>query len=100
MQKWQARGLLFSVFMVTFLPNLTRVMFSNLRIGDEVAVMPAIGADPSETMEIVRATYVGAVMVQVADGRTFANSGRCLNNIRCIEPVTDEHRRAIKHTAG
>jgi hypothetical protein len=73
-------------------------MLSTLQAHDEVAVLPAIGAPASETLEIARVHYVGVALIALADGRTFAREdgvgiGRSPG---CVVPATNAHRECIR----
>ena len=72
-------------------------MLFNLVPGNEVAVMPAIGADPSDVLEIAQILHCGPIITQLTDGRLFATAGgRGLNNPNCIETARKAHRDALK----
>ncbi len=70
---------------------------SHLVPGDDVAILPNLQAEPSEILGIGAVFYVGAVYIQLADGRMYATIGgtalRAGSN-DCIVPLTDTHRAA------
>jgi hypothetical protein len=71
-----------------------------LKVGDEVAVMPAIYSPPHQVIEIAKVTYAGEIFVRLSDGRLFATiGGRGLDNKWQLAMVTDAHRLALQHRA-
>ena len=68
---------------------------SILRAGDEVAILPYVWAAASEVLEIVKIHFAGAVITELADGRTFATGvGVGFNNTCFMTRATEEHRAA------
>ena len=69
-----------------------------LKSGDEVAVLPQVGALSGDVLDISTVVYVGPKLIEVADGRIyFADDGRSLHDAEhdCIVPATEEHRSAL-----
>jgi hypothetical protein len=72
---------------------------SRLKVEDEVAVMPIDAASPADVLKIDRVAHVGHVFIRTEDERMYAAvDGVDMGALRClrIEPVTDEHRAAIR----
>jgi hypothetical protein len=68
----------------------------NIKVGDEVAILPRLGAAADEVLGILKVRHVGPVFVEVTDGRMYATLGLLgLNTDGCIAEVTDEHRQAL-----
>ena len=69
---------------------------SILKNGDEVAILPNESAAPSEVLEIVKVSFAGSVITELADGRMFATGvGVGFNNNSFMTRVTEEHRAAL-----
>ena len=68
----------------------------SLEDGDEIAIMPRVGALPCEVLGIAIVTHAGEVFIEIEDGRMYAtSSGKGLNNSGCIAMITHEHRAAL-----
>jgi hypothetical protein len=69
--------------------------------GHEVAIMPNRTSRPADVLEIAKVHRVGAVFIQLIDGRMFATiGGRGLNTGGYLVPLTDSHRDAMLAKAG
>lgn len=76
------------------------MQFFYLKIGDEVAVMPAVYSPPQEVIDIAKVTYAGEIFVQLSDGQLFATiGGRGLDNKWQLALVTEAHRLALQRRA-
>src|SRR5262245_27357254 len=76
---------------------------SRLKVEDEVAVMPIDATSPADVLKIDRVAHVGHVFIRTNDERMYAAvDGSDMGVLRClrIEPVTDEHRAAIRRRQG
>ncbi|HEY2826095.1 MAG TPA: hypothetical protein VGJ04_00725 [Pirellulales bacterium] len=74
-------------------------MFSHLKPGDQVAVLPGASSPAEDVLEIAPVSYVGPVYIQLVDGRNHATlGGKSLLEkvVTYIMPVTDEHRAAME----
>jgi hypothetical protein len=74
-------------------------MFSHLKPGDFVAIMPYESAPASDVLEIMPVSNAGNVYIQLVDGRYYSTlGGKSLlaKQITYIMPVTDEHRAALE----
>ena len=72
---------------------------NSLKCGDEVAVLPQMGAAPRDVLDIAIVAYAGSHLIEVADGRIFyADDGRSFHDMQdeCIVPATEVHRSAFR----
>jgi len=75
-------------------------MFSLLKPGEFVAIMPRESAPASEVLEIAPVSYAGNVYIQLVDGRNYSSCrGKSLlaKQVTYIVPATHEHRAALKY---
>jgi hypothetical protein len=72
---------------------------SRLEVEDEVAVLPVHSESPADVIKLERVVHVGHIFIRTIDQRMYAavdgvNMGG-QGHLR-IEPVTEEHRAAIR----
>jgi hypothetical protein len=73
-------------------------MFSSIKPGDEVAIMPSATSPAGDVLGIARVVVVSAVYIQLDEGRMYATiGGKSLltKPVTYIVPATDEHRAAL-----
>ena len=67
-----------------------------IKVGDEVAILPRAGALASDAIDLANVHSVKSVLIQLQDGRMFATIGlKGLNTPGTITLATDEHRQAV-----
>jgi hypothetical protein len=74
-------------------------MFSHLKPGDLVAVMPSDSSPAADVLEIAPALLAGGIYVQLMDGRMYCTRGGesiSTRKLTFIVPVTDEHWVALE----
>ena len=72
-------------------------MFSSIKPGDEVAIMPSTTSPCGDVLEIARIVTVNAVYIQIEAGRMYATiGGKSLltKAVTYIVPATDVYRAA------
>jgi hypothetical protein len=73
-------------------------MFSSIKPGDEVAIMPSATSPSGDVLEIARIAVASAVYIQLDAGRMYATiGGKSLlaKPVTYIVPATDVHREAL-----
>jgi hypothetical protein len=76
---------------------VTHTIYYDLKIDEEVAILPTITAPPCAVLEIAKIANADMVHLHLHDGRTFAiDSGIGLNTTGCIVRATHEHRKVLK----
>jgi len=56
-------------------------MLQRLKIGDQVTVLPELGAPPSEVIEIAGIGFAGTGYVQLEDGRMYSRTDELIRRI-------------------
>ena len=77
-------------------------MLQKLKVGDEVAIMPAAGAPLHTAQQIAQVKFCGIGFIQLTDGRMYSSTdGRCLGSSHggYAVPATPEHRAALANRA-
>jgi hypothetical protein len=76
------------------------VAISNLRRGDEVAILPWQGAPSEKVRELSIVSHVGPAVVELESGGLyFTEDGQGMNSEGYIVPATEEHRTALRRRA-
>jgi len=67
-----------------------------LKVGDQVAVMPARNSPDADVLAIDEIAYVGPYLIRLAHGgEYFKESLTALNFRNCIVPATEGHMAAF-----
>jgi hypothetical protein len=75
---------------------------NDIKVTEEVAIMPTYAKSPADVLRISRVSHVGHAFIMASDGRIYMrHDGSDFNApaSRYIQPATEEHRRAIRGRA-